>query len=200
MLTVIYADEWLEKPGSVGRPLPPFEVVVVDDADQPVPPGTPGRLFFRDPSGRGIEYYNDPEKSAEAHLAPGVFTLGEVGFVDSDGFVFLTDRVSDMVVSGGVNVYPAECERVLLAHPAVADAALYGVPDAEMGERLVGLVVLRDETVEPDTLISYCRSRLAHYKVPRELRVIDGLPRSAMGKLDKRKLRDDALRSRPESN
>ena len=191
ILTVITSDEWLRKPGSVGRPVPPFEVLVVDEAGVPVPTGSEGRLYFHEPSGRGIEYLDAPEKSAAAHLAPGLFTLGEVGYVDCDGYVYITDRFSDMVVSGGVNIYPAECERVLLEHPAVADAAVYGVADPETGERLSGAVVVRDREVSAAQLIEHCRARLAHYKVPRTLHIVAELPRSAMGKLEKRRLRSE---------
>ena len=109
--------DWLAHPGSVGRPVPPFEAVVVNDDHRPVAPNTEGRLYFRDTTGRGVVYHNDPEKSRAAHLEPGVFTLGEIGYLDDDGFVYITDRFSDMVVSGGVNLYPAEAENVLMEHP-----------------------------------------------------------------------------------
>ena len=102
----ITSQEWLAHPGSVGQADPPFEALIVDDDDRPVPPNTEGRLYFRDTTGRGVVYHNDPEKSAAAHLEPGVFTLGEIGYLDEDGFVYITDRFSDMVVSGGVNLYP----------------------------------------------------------------------------------------------
>ena len=115
----ISSAEWLEHPGSVGRAVPPFSVLVVDDDGQEVPAGTEGRLYFEDATGRGIVYPGDPEKSAKAHLRPGVFTLGEIGYVTDDGFVYITDRFSDMIVSGGVNIYPAEAEQVLIEHPGV---------------------------------------------------------------------------------
>ena len=130
----ITSEDWLTHPGSVGRPVPPFEALVVDDDNRGVPPNTEGRLYFRDTTGRGVVYHNDPEKSRAAHLEPGVFTLGEIGYIDDDGFVYITDRFSDMVVSGGVNLYPAEAENVLIEHPGVADVACIGVPHREMGE------------------------------------------------------------------
>ena len=139
----INSSDWLAHPGSVGRAVPPFEALVVDDDGNELPPNTEGRLYFRDTTGRGIVYEGDPQKTADAHLAPGVFTLGEIGYVDDDGFVFITDRFSDMVVSGGVNIYPAEAEQVLVLHPDVADVACVGAPDHEMGERLVALVAAR---------------------------------------------------------
>ena len=119
-------------------------------------------------------------KTADAHIAPGVFTLGEIGYVDDDGFVYITDRFSDMVVSGGVNIYPAEAEQALQRHPAVADVACIGVEDAEMGERLIGLVQLAggDHDVDAVTaeLSQWCRESLAGYKCPKELVVVDGDP------------------------
>ena len=121
----ITSVDWLEHPGSVGRAIPPFEALVLDDDGNEVPAGTEGRLYFRDTTGRGVVYPNDPEKTAAAHIAPGVFTLGEIGYLDDDGFVFITDRFSDMVVSGGVNIYPAEAEQVLIDHPQVCRRRLH---------------------------------------------------------------------------
>ncbi len=187
----ITSQEWLEHPGSVGRTLPPFEVVVVDDDGEELAPGRPGRLFFRDTTGRGIEYHNDPEKTAKAHLAPGVFTLGDIGYVDDDGYVFITDRSVDMVLSGGVNVYPAEAEVVLHRHPQVADAACIGVPDPDLGEQLLALVVPIDADDPPDAadLLAFCRAEIAHYKAPRLVELRGDLGRNDMGKLDKKALR-----------
>ena len=186
----ITSEDWLAHPGSVGRPVPPFEALVVDDDDRPVPPNTEGRLYFRDTTGRGVVYHNDPEKSRAAHLEPGVFTLGEMGYIDGDGFVYITDRFSDMVVSGGVNLYPAEAENVLIEHPGVADVACIGIPHDEMGEEMRALVVAADGW-EPDgdALVAFCRERLSRIKCPRSVEFVDDLGRSAMGKLNKRALR-----------
>ncbi len=187
----ISSVEWLEHPGSVGRAVPPFEALVIDDDGAEVPAMTEGRLYFRDTTGRGIVYPNDPEKTAAAHIAPGVFTLGEVGYVDADGYVFITDRFSDMVVAGGVNIYPAEAEQVLIEHPDVVDVACIGVPHAEMGEELKALVIPRDPAAPPDpqALIAWCRERLSHYKCPRSVELVDDLGRTTMGKINKRALR-----------
>lgn len=183
-------EEWLAHPGSVGRAVAPFEAVVVGDDGLPVPAGVDGRLYFRDRTGRGIRYENDASKTADAHLEPGVFTLGEIGHLDEEGYVYITDRFSDMVVSGGVNLYPAEVEQGLLAHPDVADVACFGVPDAEMGERLVAAVQLRPgATVGSGDLRSWCREAMAGYKCPKEVHVVDSLERNAMGKLSKADLR-----------
>lgn len=186
----ISSADWLAHPGSVGRPVPPFEAVIVGEGGAELGPNQEGRLYFRDTTGRGIVYEGDPQKTADAHLAPGVFTLGEIGKVDDDGFVYITDRFSDMVVSGGVNIYPAEAEQVLVKHPDVVDAACIGVPDAEMGERMIGLVQLRPGAAPAvDELLAWCRVDLAGYKCPKELRFVDEVPRNPMGKIDKQTLR-----------
>ena len=124
-----------------------------------------------------------------------MFTLGEVGYVDGDGFVYITDRFSDMVVSGGVNIYPAESEHVLIGFPGVGDVACIGVPDPDLGERLVALVVPADPADPPDPgrLISFCRERLAHYKCPRTAVTVASVGRTALGKVNKRALRDRYL-------
>jgi long-chain acyl-CoA synthetase len=187
----ITSEEWLAHPGSVGHCLPPFSPLVVDDDGSEVPAGTEGRLYFCDATGRGVVYHNDPEKSAAAHLRPGVFTLGEIGYVDEDGYVFITDRFSDMVVSGGVNIYPAESEQVLIEHPAVSDVACIGIPHPEMGEELKALVVPADPAAPPkaEEILAFCRDRLSHYKCPRSLEYVDTVGRNTMGKVNKKKLR-----------
>jgi long-chain acyl-CoA synthetase len=187
----ITSEEWLRKPGSVGRTVAPFEPVVVAEDGRPVGPGQVGQLYFRDTTGRGIVYHNDPEKTRAAHLEPGVFTLGEVGYVDDEGYVFITDRVSDMIVSGGVNIYPAEAEQVLLQHPDVADVAVIGAPNAEMGEEVKALVVPRDPAAPPEAAVldRFCRERLAGFKCPRSYDVVADIGRNAMGKVNKRELR-----------
>jgi acyl-CoA synthetase (AMP-forming)/AMP-acid ligase II len=187
----ITSEEWLTHPGSVGRAVPPFEVMIVGDDDEQLPPHVEGRVYFRDATGRGIVYPNDPVKTAAAHIAPGVFTLGEIGYVDDDGYLYLTDRFSDMVVSGGVNIYPAEAEHVLIQHPGIADVACIGVPHPEMGEQLKALVIPTDPAAppDPDEVIAFCRERLSHYKCPRSVDVVDDIGRTTMGKVNKRKLR-----------
>jgi long-chain acyl-CoA synthetase len=187
----IDSHDWLRFPGSVGRTVPPFSALVLDDDGDEVAANTEGRLFFRDATGRGVVYPNDPVKTAEANIAPGVFTLGEIGYVNDEGFVYITDRFSDMVVSGGVNIYPAEAEQMLIEHPAVADVACIGVPHAEMGEEMKALVIAVDPSVapQPGELLAWCRQRLSHYKCPRTLDYVDDLGRNTMGKLNKRALR-----------
>jgi acyl-CoA synthetase (AMP-forming)/AMP-acid ligase II len=205
--TLITSEEWLARPGSVGRALPPNDVLVVDDAGSPLPPGRTGRVFVRRRSGRTFEYHNAPEKTRAAHLSGDAFTFGELGRLDEDGYLYLTGRAHDLIVTGGVNVYPAEVESVLTSHPAVRDAAVVGVPDEEYGERVTAVVELAtDRASDPATgppgsgarddgrlaaeLTAHCRRRLAGFKVPREYVVVASLPRDATGKL-----RTDDLRS-----
>ncbi len=187
----ISSEEWLENPGSVGKAVPPFTALVLDDEDNEVPAGTEGRLYFEDATGRGVVYPNDPEKSAAAHVRPGVFTLGEIGYMNEAGYVFITDRFSDMILSGGVNIYPAEAEHVIQEHPAVADVACIGIPHPEMGEELKALVVPEDPANPPDPaeLIAYCRDGLSSYKCPRSVEIVDTVGRNTMGKVNKKKLR-----------
>lgn len=189
-------EEWLAHPGSVGRAVPPFTAIVVDEQGNELPPDTEGRLYFKDSTGRGIVYEGDPEKTAEAHLAPGVFTLGEIGKIDTEGYVYITDRFSDMVVSGGVNVYPAETEQTLRQHPGVADVACFGVPDRDLGERLVAVVQpTLDATPTGDELLAWCANTLAKYKLPRTITLVEEVPRNAMGKIDKKALRSSYVPS-----
>jgi acyl-CoA synthetase (AMP-forming)/AMP-acid ligase II len=188
----ITSEEWMQHRGSVGRALAPFTALVLDDSLDELPNNTEGQLYFLDATGRGIVYPNDPDKTARSNPRPGLFTLGEVGYMDDEGYVFITDRSSDMVVSGGVNIYPAEAEQILIHHPDVADIGCVGVPDGEMGERLVALVIATDpdSPPEPGALSAWLRDRLSHYKCPREYHVVSDLGRNAMGKINKRTLRD----------
>jgi acyl-CoA synthetase (AMP-forming)/AMP-acid ligase II len=191
----ITSEEWMEHRGSVGRSVAPFTALILDDEMRELPAHTEGRLFFRDATGRGIVYPNDPEKTSAANPEPGLFTLGEIAYLDDDGYVYLTDRSSDMVVSGGVNIYPAEAEQLLIEHPAIVDVACVGVPHPEMGESLEALVVTDDPSAppDPDELDDWLRARLSHYKCPRRYVVVADLDRSQMGKLNKRRLRDAHL-------
>jgi long-chain acyl-CoA synthetase len=185
----IDSTEWLAHRGSVGRPRAPYEVVVTGDDGYERQAGEVGVLGFRAPEGRGPRYHADPEKTKKAYLAPGVFTLGDVGYVDQDGYVYITDRIADMVVSGGVNLYPAESEKVLITHPAVAEVAVIGVPHPDLGESLLALVVPAGDPPDPAGLEAWCRDRLAPYKVPRAYEFRTELIYNAMGKPDKKAMR-----------
>ncbi len=192
----VYADSrtWLEHPGTVGRPLV-GEVHVCDEQGGELPRGRTGVLYFS--GGPRFEYHDDPGKTASSRdpLGRGWTTLGDVGHVDEDGFLYLTDRLSYMIISGGVNIYPQEAENALAVHPKVADAAVIGVPDAEMGESVKAVV----QPVDPDDagpelereLIEHCRERLAHYKCPRTVDFRASLPRHPTGKLYKRLLKEE---------
>jgi len=188
---MITSPEWLERPGSVGKAQPPFETVIVGEDGSELGPNQEGQVYIRDTTGRGIVYEGDPDKTAAAHIAPGVFTLGEVGYVDEAGYLFITDRVSDMIVSGGVNIYPAEAEQVLLRHPQVADVAVLGVPNADMGEEAKALVIPSDPAnpPSPEDLNAFCRAELAGFKCPRSYDFVDDIGRTAMGKISKKALR-----------
>jgi len=198
-ISTISASEWLERPGSVGRPTSVIEVLVVGPDGQQLPAGEIGDLYFRSLLGSDFRYHNAPEKTAAAHLEAGVATLGDIGSLDEDGYLFLSDRRIDMIISGGVNIYPAEIESVLAAHDAVNDVAVFGIPDDDMGERVMAVVELAaahradaesDLAAITAQLVEHCRTQLAGYKCPREWTFSDGLPRNEVGKLAKRTLRD----------
>ena len=193
-LTMISGQEWLERPGSIGRALATIDLRVLDDDSHECPANTSGQIYFKSLMGNDFEYHNAPEKTAAAHSSDGYGTLGDIGYVDEEGFVFLSDRKIDMIISGGVNIYPAEIEGVLVTHPAVTDAAVFGVPDDEFGEQVKAVVELVDG-VEPDDdlardLIDHVREHLAGYKAPRTVEFSAALPRTPTGKLLKRQLRD----------
>jgi acyl-CoA synthetase (AMP-forming)/AMP-acid ligase II len=189
--TFITSEEWLERPGSVGQARA-GELHICDDEGNPLPPGEIGTIYFA--GGGTYEYYKDPEKTAAARLPDGSTTLGDIGYVDDDGYLYLTDRKAHMIISGGVNIYPQEIEDVLVTHPAVADVAVFGVPDQEMGEQVKAVVETVDDVEGDDRLagelIGFARDHIAHYKCPRSVDFEAELPRLPTGKLYKRLLRD----------
>ena len=183
----ITAAEWLAHPGSVGRPMQ--EAHIVGDDGTELGPGETGTVYFL--GGRPFEYHNDPSKTASVTNEKGWRTLGDMGHLDADGYLYLTDRAAHMIISGGVNIYPQEAENVLIAHPAVADVAVIGVPDPEMGEAVKAVVQPRPgATPTENDLVEWCRSQLATYKCPRTVDFVDELPRDPNGKLYKRLLRE----------
>ena len=191
--TYITPEEWLQKPGSVGRPNPGQGVEIRDDDGRPLPTGEVGTIYLKAPEVGRFEYFNDPEQTAASYRGD-FFTLGDQGRFDGDGYLFLTGRTSELIISGGVNIYPAEIDAVLLMHPAVADAATVGAPNDDWGEEVVAIVQLEDRIeASPalaDELIQFCRERLAHYKCPRRVDWDPELPRSAAGKIYRRVVRD----------
>ena len=189
--TWISAEEWLEHPGSVGKPLM-GPMHVCDEDGNELPPGSEGVLWAETP-GR-YHYLNDPDKDRSTTHPQGWRTVGDVGRIDDDGYLYLTDRLAFMIISGGVNIYPQECEDVLIEHPAVFDVAVIGVPNDEMGEEVRAVVQpVRWADAGPELeaeLIAWARGRLAHYKCPRQVDFLEDLPRSDTGKLFKKSLRE----------
>ena len=188
--TFIDSREWLERPGSVGRPLGEGVVKILDDAGRSLAPGEIGLIYCRQPAYPDFTYTNNPAARA-AIERDGLWSVGDMGHLDADGYLYVADRKSDMVISGGVNIYPAEIEAALLGMPAVADCAVFGVPDAEFGEALAAAVQLRPGAKATDGEIQhYLRSRIANYKVPRIVSFHESLPREESGKIFKRLLRE----------
>jgi long-chain acyl-CoA synthetase len=191
LLTAIDSEDWLAHPGSVGRALVGTPHIVDDDGTE-LPPGEVGTVWSE--GGPQFEYHNAPEKTAGSRDERGWTTVGDIGYLDEDGYLYLTDRKADMIISGGVNIYPQEAENVLATHPAVADAAVFGIPHDELGEEVKGVVqALPGADAGPELeaeLIAYCHERLAKYKCPRTIDFTDELPRHPTGKLYKRLLRD----------
>jgi len=192
MATVISPEEWLGKPGSVGRPFPGVDIAILDESGAVLPPGEVGLVYITSRMGHGFEYHNDAEKTRKAWHGD-MFTVGDLGRLDEDGYLFLADRRDDLVISGGVNIYPAEVEQCLAEHPDVVDAAVFGLPDERMGQRVHAVVEMRPgATRDPAALLAHLRPRLAEYKHPRSFEFVDRLPREPNGKVLKRRLRESA--------
>ena len=190
-MTTISSEEYLRKPGSVGRALI-GKIRICDDDGEELPVGSEGVIYYSD--NPVFEYHNDPAKTAESRNRHGWSTLGDVGYLDEEGYLFLTDRRSFMIVSGGVNIYPAEVENLLISCPGVGDVAVIGVPNDEFGEEVKAVVepinpAAAGPELEAD-IIAWCRARLSHVKCPRSVDFVDRLPRGDNGKLYKRKIRD----------
>jgi long-chain acyl-CoA synthetase len=188
---VINSEEWLAHKGSVGRGLT-AQVMICDEAGDPLPARSEGLVYFA--GGGQFEYHGDPAKTAESRNKHGWSTLGDVGWLDEEGFLYLTDRKSFMIISGGVNIYPQELENLLVTHPKVADVAVVGAPHEEMGEEVVAVVQPADwAEAGPELaaeLSAWVRERLSHVKSPRRIDFMQELPRHATGKLYKRLIRD----------
>lgn len=196
--TFISSEEWLQRPGSVGRAL--LGVIrICDEHGDEVPRGTEGQVFFEGAS--TFSYHNDPAKTADATNKHGWTSLGDVGWQDDDGYLFLTDRKSFMIISGGVNIYPQEIENLLVTHPKVADVAVIGAPDPDMGERVVAVVQPADITTAgpalADELLAWLAPQLSRVKLPRQIDFRADLPREPTGKLFKRLLRDEYRAAAP---
>jgi long-chain acyl-CoA synthetase len=199
--TLVGSDEWLTKPGTVGKVTPPDQIRILDENGSEARAGTIGTVYLKAPDGK-FEYFKAPEKTASAYRNTH-FTLGDVGYVDEDGYLFLTDRSAHLIISAGVNIYPAEVEAALLGHPAVGDVGVVGQPDDEWGEIVVAAVEPQPGVEGSDALanelIEWCRDRIAHYKCPRRVVFLEQLPRHDNGKLYKHQLREQ-LRSTTKGN
>jgi long-chain acyl-CoA synthetase len=196
--TFVDSPTWLAKPGTVGRPDPPEQVKVADEAGNELAAGEVGLVYLRAPATGRFEYFKDQTKTDSAYQGD-YFTLGDMGYFDQDGYLFLTDRTANLIISGGVNIYPAEVDAVILEHPAVADVATIGVPNEEWGEEVRAVVQLRpglspadaiDASALAASIVAHCREHLAGYKCPRQVDFTDELPRQDNGKIYKRVLRD----------
>ena len=188
--TIIAPEEWLRKPGSVGRPWPGVTVKIVADDGRECGPGEVGTIYLSSRSGARFRYHNAEEKTASAFRGD-FYTVGDVGYLDPDGYLFISDRKHDMIISGGVNIYPLEIEHVLITHPDVVDVAVVGVPDARWGEAIVAVVERRKgASLDGAELQAWSRERMADYKIPRIVELVDELPRDPNGKVLKRFLRE----------
>ncbi|OBK14855.1 fatty-acid--CoA ligase FadD4 [Mycobacterium asiaticum] len=184
--TLIFAEDWLTHPGSVGKPMG-GGIHILDPDGKELPPGEAGEIYFE--GGTTFEYLNDPTKTAASRDKHGWATVGDIGYLDEEGYLYLTDRRHHMIISGGVNIYPQEAENLLVTHPKVLDAAVFGVPDDEMGQRVMAVV----QTVDPadatddfgEELLGWLRERLSHFKCPRSIAFEAQLPRTDTGKLYK---------------
>ena len=191
--TWVDSEEWMQRPGTVGKPVEDGNIRIYDDNGNELGPHEVGTVYMRPTNNSAFRYYKDEAKTAASHIGE-FFTVGDHGYFDEDGYLFLTGRIAELIISGGVNIYPAEVDAVLITHPAVADVGTIGVPDEEWGERVVAVVeLLPGATASPelaDELVEWCRDRLAHYKCPRSVEFIDQLPRHDNGKLYRRRLRE----------
>jgi long-chain acyl-CoA synthetase len=192
IITVSDSAQWLAHPGTVGRPALGVQIRIDGDDGRPVPPGQAGEICIRSETTDFVSYHH-AEAKTQSLRRDGFLCTGDVGYLTDDGLLFINDRKSDMVIAGGVNIYPAEIEAVLLNLPGVKDAAAFGLPDAEMGERVVAAVERSDETLTQADVMTGLRARLASYKLPREIRFDLTLPREDSGKVKKRLLREQWL-------
>lgn len=192
-VTVISGPEWLQRPGSVGRPALGSAFRILDSAGDPVPPGTVGEVFMMPAGGQGSTY---SYRGAEPRSVDGWESLGDLGWLDPDGYLYLADRSADLILSGGANIYPAEVEAVLDAHPAVRSSAVFGLPDDDLGERVHAVVDVGAADVDAAELLAHVRAALVRYKVPRAIEVVHEPLRDDAGKLRRSALREARLPER----
>jgi long-chain acyl-CoA synthetase len=192
--TFVKPDEWLKRPGTVGRAMPGAEIRILDDDGNQLPSGVAGNVYMKSMGPVAFKYFKDDEKTRSV-FRDGFFTVGDVGYLDDEGWLFLTERKPDIIISGGVNIYPAEIEAVLVTHPSVGDAAVIGVPDDDRGEQVKALIEPAEGVVAgpplEQALAELCRERLAPYKHPRSYDFRETLNRTEAGKLQRRLLREE---------
>ncbi|MGI9280432.1 MAG: AMP-binding protein [Endozoicomonas sp.] len=190
--TIVSPQDWLSKPGTVGKAAP-GQIRILDDQGQDLPVGEAGRIFLKNPEESRFEYYQDKQKTQEAQY-DGYFTAGDIGYLDDDGYLFLTGRSAEIIISGGVNIYPQEIDDIIALHPAVADVACVGVPSEEWGEAVKAVVELKSDVSSTEQLsnelIDFASARLARQKLPKSVDFIETLPRSEAGKVLRRKIRE----------
>jgi acyl-CoA synthetase (AMP-forming)/AMP-acid ligase II len=188
------SEEWLGHKGTVGKSLL-GPIHILDDDQNEVPMGEEGTIYFEGPTANGFSYHNDKEKTKGATSKQGYTTLGDIGYLDDEGYLYLTDRKAFMIISGGVNIYPKETEDTLIMHPKVSDVAVFGVPNEEMGEEVKAVVQPADMSSIGDDLeaelMAYCRDNISHVKCPKSIDFREELPRHPTGKLYKRLLKDE---------
>jgi long-chain acyl-CoA synthetase len=190
---LIDSHEWLTKPGSVGRPGPEFDNKIMDDEGNDVPVGEIGTIYMRAPDSGRFEYYKDNSKTSSSYRGD-YFTLGDMGYFDEDGYLFLTGRTAELIISGGVNIYPQEVDSAMMQHPAVQDVCTIGVPNEEWGEEVKSVVQLKSDVAASEELaeelIAFTRQHVANYKSPKTVDFVDDLPRLPTGKIQRRIVRE----------
>jgi len=191
---LVGSDEWLQKPGTVGKPGPEFDNKILDDSGAEVAAGEIGTIYMRAPEVGRFEYFKDDGKTDKSYRGD-YFTLGDMGYFDEDGYLFLTGRSAELIISGGVNIYPQEIDSAIIQHPAVLDLCTVGIPNEEWGEEVLTVVQLNPGfTAGPalsEELTQWARERLAHYKCPKRILYTDDLPRLPSGKIQRRHVRDE---------
>lgn len=191
--TAVSSEEWLRYPGTVGRPIPGSRILILDDDGNEVPPGTPGQIYLTRYQGDRFEYKDDPEKTRAAYRGE-FFTVGDIGYVNDEGYLFICDRKIDMIICSGTKIYPAEIEQVLVQHPKIADCAVFGIPDALLGESVKAVIQplpgVEASTALTSEIKAYLSAHISATKIPRHIEYAETLPRDPNGKLYKRLLRD----------
>ncbi len=191
--SLIGPTEWLQKPGSVGKPIAGIVAEIRDEDHQLLPPGGIGTVYINAPNSPRFSYYKDEAKTESVYVGDA-FTMGDMGYLDHDGYLFLTDRKNFTIISGGVNIYPQEIDAALLEHSAVADVATVGIPNAEWGEEVRSVVLLKPNITATnelaDKLIAFTRGRIAHFKCPKSIDFVASLPRRDDGKVLRRLVRE----------